>query len=273
MRDDNKAQPVAVIVGGAGGIGQAIAREYAQAEFRIVLVDRDAGRLAAAGANLPGAIVIKADLTLDVDIPRIASEIDAVFDRIDLLVHAAGLTQVSLAAETGIEVHRRVMEVNFFGVVALTQRLLPNLIHARGQILVLSSICGFAPLIARSGYCASKHALHGYFNTLRWELAPAGVDVLIVCPSFADTDFASRGLAGDGSTLTFERSTLGKAMSCQRIATLVHRAAKRRKRLLVLSWRGKLSYWLTRLFPEWYGRLMAKSFREEMGRSRSSDER
>lgn len=268
MPDDKELRPVAVIVGGGGGIGQAIARQYANDGYRIVLVDRDAERLAAVGSALPGALALQADLTRDTDIQQIASEIQEQFGRIDLLVHAAGLTHVSLADETRIEVHRRVMEVNVFGVIALTGRLLPNLIRARGQIVVLSSICGFAPLVARSGYCASKHALHGYFDTLRCELAPRGVGVLIVCPSFVDTDFASRGLAGDGSTLTFERSTLGKPMSPRSIAHAVRRAANRRKGLLVLSWRGKLSYWLTRLFPSLYARWMVKSFQGELRRSR-----
>lgn len=262
------ARRVAVVVGGGGGIGAAISKQLDREGFVILLVDRDRERLES--VPLPNARRCSADITKDACVEEVCRQVELLGAEIDLLIHAAGLTQVSLAEQTTIEVYRRVMDVNFFAVVNLTRRLIPALAARQGQIVVLSSICGFAPLIARTGYCASKHALHGYFNTLRLELKPMGVGVLMVCPSFADTDFASRGLAGDGSVLAFQRSTLGKAMSPETIALAICRSIHRRRRLLVLSWRGKLSYWLTRLVPSLYDLLMSRSFEIERRRSRDN---
>jgi short-subunit dehydrogenase len=163
------------------------------------------------------------------------------------------------------------MEVNFFGVINTTQRFLPALVASSGQIVVLSSICGIAPLIGRTGYCASKYALHGYFDTLRSELLHQGVSILLVCPSFVDTSFATRGLAGDGQRLSFDRSTLGVPMQPAAIARAIMRACQQRKRILVFSWRGMLTYYLTRLAPSLYDRLMRRSFDVELKRSPRRD--
>ena len=265
--------PVVVVIGGGGGIGRAIASEFGAKGYRIALVDHDQKRLLESAALLAGAFITRTyccDITSDADVARTVGEIVLNFRRVDVLVHAAGLTQVSLARETNVDVYRRVMDVNFLGVVRFTNLFLPHLIESHGQIIVLSSICGFAPLVGRTGYCASKYALHGYFETLRIELEPSKVSVMIVCPSFVDTDFATRGLSGDGSVLSYARSTLGQPLSPKQIASDIVRAAGRRKRLLIFSWRGKLTYWLTRIVPTLYGRLMARSFRIELERDRTN---
>jgi short-subunit dehydrogenase len=263
--------PVAVVAGGGGGIGRAIAKEFCQAGYQLALIDNDQTRLHDAQHELKGYHIVRAylcDITSDADTRTVVSTIAKDLGRVDLLVHAAGLTQVSLARDTNIEVYRRVMDVNFLGVVRLTNAFLGMLIDARGQIIVLSSICGFAPLVGRTGYCASKYALHGYFETLRVELRRANVSVMLVCPSFVDTNFATRGLSGDGSVLSFDRSTLGKPLTPDHIARSILRAAKKRKRLLIFSWRGLLTYGLTRIFPAWYERLMGDAFCVELERSR-----
>ena len=163
------------------------------------------------------------------------------------------------------------MEVNYWGAVALTQAALGPLLQRRGQIIVLSSIAGFAPLLARSGYCASKHALHGFFDTLRTELHGSGVHITLVCPSFVDTDFANHGLRGDGRRLDFERSTSGRPLTADQVAQAILRASRSRPRQVVLSPLGRLSYWLTRWAPAWYDRLMIRRFRVELARPRTVD--
>jgi NADP-dependent 3-hydroxy acid dehydrogenase YdfG len=262
-----------VVIGAGGGIGRAVACAFAQQGYRLALLDHHADRLTESARQLPAGS-IHAEWVVDITRPEeIGPAVEALqgcFGRVDTLVHAAGLTQVSPATTTSLEVYRRVMEVNFFGVVAITQALLPAVTRAQGEIIVLSSICGIAPLIGRTGYCASKHALHGYFETLRAELRPSGTRVMLVCPSFVDTEFATRGLAGDGTLLPFDRSTLGQPTSADHIARAIVRGANRRRRLLLFSWRGWLTYYLTRLAPSLYDRLMSQHFEVEMRRPKGS---
>lgn len=255
---------VAAITGGAGGIGLAIARRFARDGVRIALLDREPARLEAAEAALREAGCAVSTHVCDVtDSSACQEAVDAVAREhggVDVLVLCAGLTQVSLFQETDMAVYRRVMDVNFFGAVHCVKAALPHLLARRGRIVVLSSIAGFAPLVARTGYCAGKHALHGFFDTLRAELAGTGVRVMLVCPSFTQTDFATRGLAGDGSTLRMERSMTGRVLTPEQVAEAIHRGIRRNRRLLVLGTTGRIAWWVSRLFPRFYERGMRKRF-------------
>ena len=122
----------------------------------------------------------------------------AQFGRLDVLVNNAGITHRSPFQATQTEVLRRVMDVNLFGAIHLTRAALPHLKRTRGLIVALSSVAGFTPLIARTGYSASKHALHGFFESLRTELAPDGVGVMMVCPSFIATGIDRHALGPTG---------------------------------------------------------------------------
>ena len=260
------AKQVAVIAGGAGGIGQATANRLGKAGMAVAILDRDetlaqqaAEALGSAGIE---ATAVQCDITDEAACRRAIEEVLEKHGRIDLLIHSAGLTQISPFKDTELEVYRRVMEVNFFGVVALTKAALPYLIESRGQVLALSSIAGFAPLYGRTGYCASKYALHGFLETLRAELKSDGVGVTLVCPSFVATGFAERGLDGGGQQLAKERSTTGKLLQPDDVAEAIHQATRRRPRLVVLSNTGKLSYLISRFAPGMYERMMLKRIRK-----------
>jgi short-subunit dehydrogenase len=262
------AKRVVVITGGAGGIGRAIAARYHRDGYRIALLDRDPDALANAAEEVgEGTTTHNCDITQTDCAPEIVNEIASAHGRIDLLVHCAGLTQVSLCRDTTLDVYRRVMDVNFFGAVALTQAVLPALIDAKGHIVVLSSVAGFAPLIGRTGYCAAKHALHGFFDTLRAELAPDGVGVTICCPTFTATNFANSGLTGDGSTIAFDRSTTGEIIHPQTVAEEIHRAVTANKPITLPGRTAKIAWWFQRLAPQTYARAMAKRFAEELTRN------
>lgn len=262
-------QPVAVITGGAGGIGRAIATRYRREGYRIALLDRDANALANAAAEVgEGTTTHTCDITQTDRAHEVVSEIANAHGRIDLLVHCAGLTQVSLCRDTTLDVYRRVMDVNFFGAVALTQAALPALLEARGHIVVLSSVAGFAPLIGRTGYCAAKHALHGFFDTLRAELAPDGVGVTICCPTFTATNFANSGLTGDGSTIAFDRSTTGEIIQPQTVADEIHRAVAANQPITLPGRTAKIAWWFQRLSPRMYARGMARRFADELSRGK-----
>lgn len=261
---------VVLITGGAGGIGAAIARRFGKQGALIALVDLDEQQLRNQVQSLTElGITVKAwtvDVTNHTATTEVVQQVSEHFGSLDLLVLSAGLTQVSLFEHTQADVIRRVMEVNFFGAVNFVQASLPGLIASRGQIVVLSSIAGFAPLIGRTGYCASKHALHGFFDTLRAELTNQSVGVTIVCPSFVATEFATKGLQGDGSQINFDRSTTGRMLQPDQVADAIYRACQRRRPLVVLPGLGKVAYWISRVAPSWYQYMMSKRFSQEFDR-------
>ncbi|HEO69708.1 MAG TPA: SDR family oxidoreductase [Candidatus Hydrogenedentes bacterium] len=262
--------PVVAITGGAGGIGLAVARRYGAEGAGVALLDRSTEALDTATSALEREGIEVLTIACDVTEPeapqRVVHAIRERFGRLDVLVHCAGLTHVSPFRDTELSVYRRVMEVNFFAAVLHTKAALPLLLESRGHIVVLSSVAGFAPLLGRTGYCASKHALHGFFDTLRAELRDQGVHVMLVCPSFVQTDFAKAGLGGDGTTLSFERSTTGRPVTPDEVAEAVYHGVCKNRRLVVLPAMGRMAYWCSRLFPGCYERLMRRRFRIELDR-------
>ena len=269
LRETDRKQ-VMMLSGGAGGIGFAAAERFGLKGIQIALTDQDGQLVESQTKRLRDQGIATGGWKLDVTQPgecqSVVNDVLRHFGRLDILIHCAGVTQVSPFVKTQPEVYRQVMDVNFFGAVHLTRAALDALLQSRGQIVVLSSVAGFAPLLGRTGYCASKYALHGFFDTLRCELKESGVSVTMVCPSFVATDFASRGLKADGTTIDFERSITGTPISPEEVAHAIDRACKRRSRLVVLSRTGKLAYWVSRLAPGLYERLMLRKFQTELKR-------
>ena len=261
---------VVAVTGGAGGLGAAFCRRFAAAGARVAVLDLEranpralAAELAAGGAS---ALGLNCDVT-DPDQCRAAlDETAGRWGGLDVLINNAGITHRSAFVQTRAEVYRRVMEVNYFGSLNCTQAALPSLMTRRGLIVVISSVAGFAPLLGRTGYAASKHALHGLFGSLRGEVEPKGVGVCIVCPSFADTAIAHSALDGHGRITSHPQSRVGRATTPGEVAEAVFRAAGARRPLTVLSPVGRLSWWMTRLTPRLYEKIMTRSLRSELER-------
>jgi len=277
MASTDFAGKVVVITGAAGGIGSALARRFAAAGAHLGLLDLDrvgveelAARLAAPER---GALGIACDVTSFDDCRAAIGRVAATYGGIDVLINNAGRTHISLFADTSVDVLRKVMDINFFGAVHCTKAALPALIERHGSITVLSSVAGFAPLAGRVGYAASKHALHGLFESLRAEVEPHGVHVMMVCPSFTETGIGRNALGGDGGRPSDERTTTGKAATPDSVADAIFVGLARRKRLLVLSPVGKLSWWISHLAPRLYERLMVRQLLAPQRRSdRSRDD-
>jgi NAD(P)-dependent dehydrogenase (short-subunit alcohol dehydrogenase family) len=252
---------VVAITGAAGGIGSALARRFAAEGARLALLDRDAAGVArlaevlAAGGTT--AFARPCDVTDPVSCEQAFAAVVAELGGVDVLVNNAGITHLGRFAETEARVLRAVMDVNFFGAVHCTKAALPSLLARRGMVVVISSVAGFAPLAGRAGYAASKHALHGLFDSLRAEWRAAGVRVLVVCPGFTDTAIGDHALGPDGGAPRDVRTTTGRAAPPARVADAIVRAVRRDRRQLVLSPVGRASLWLTRLWPAAYERLMA----------------
>lgn len=259
---------VVIITGGAGAIGMAMARAFGAAEAKIAIVDLPSSPLAEARAELEGAGIDAVALPCDItDVGQVQSTMDAVreaFGRIDVLINNAGIVHRSGFAETKPEVFRRVMEVNLFGALHCTQACLADIIDNEGMVIAVSSIAGLAPLYGRSGYSASKHAMHGLFESLGAEVAAKGVDVLMVCPSFVESKLEASTLGADGERIKRPRTKVGKLGDPRDVAAEVLKAARAGRKRLVLTPVGKTSAVLSRLAPGLYERLMIRSLRGEL---------
>ncbi|UVE18416.1 SDR family oxidoreductase [Pseudomonas sp. LS44] len=252
---------VVVVTGGCAGIGRALVLRMAQAGARLAVLDLDQHELDSLTQHLADHLNCEAlGLGCDVaDAEAVSKAIARVIERfggIDVLVNNAGITHRSTFADTELAVFQRVMAVNYFGALHCTRAALPSLLQRQGQIIVLSSLSGFTPLLYRSAYNASKHALHGLFDTLRYEIKGSGVNVMLVCPGFTATDLRKNALVGDGSLTRQPPLAVGKVASAQDVAEAIYQGALRRRRLLVLSnvdWRARL---LARFFPRLFERVL-----------------
>lgn len=253
---------VVLVTGGCSGIGRALALRFAQAGAHLVILDLDQSALDSLVQHLRERLNVEAlGLRCDIADPdavrRSVSLAIERFGGIDVLVNNAGITHRSLFADTDLAVFKRVMAVNFYGALYCTQAALPSLLARQGQIIVLSSLTGFAPLLYRSAYNASKHALHGLFDTLRMEIDGSGVAVMLACPGFTATDLRKNALVGDGSVIRQPAVVLGADVASPRdVAEAIYQGALRRKRLLVLSnvnWRARI---LARFFPRLFEKLL-----------------
>lgn len=261
---------VVVVTGAASGIGLAVARRFAQAGAACALLDMDASRLRrrehefrAAGHRI---MALRCDVTRRADCETSIQAVIHRFGGIDVLFNNAGITQRSAFVETRIEVYERVMAVNFFGALYCTKAAIDSLIQRRGLIISNESIAGLAPLLGRTGYAASKHAMHGLFTSLRSEVRDKGVHVMVVCPGFIKTNLQDRALGGDGRVTRHPQSRIGRQQTPEQAAEAIFCAAEREKDLLVLTAVGKLGYWVSRLAPAFYERRMAHRFKAELNR-------
>jgi len=259
---DADDRPVVLITGAAGGIGQALALRWACEGARIAMLDFEADHLAEAASSLASAgaevFAVEADVTDYASCNRAVEAVISHFGRIDVLVNNAGTVHRSAFVDTDIAVYRKVMEVNFFGSLNCSKAALPHLLERRGLIVVISSIAGVAPLYGRTGYAASKHALHGLFESARTELQERGVRVMLACPNFTRSPFEQRAMGADGQPAGTQRSMTGRLAEPGEVAAAVVAGAQRGKNLLVLTALGKLSYYLSRLAPRLYARGMVR---------------
>ncbi|HEX9208844.1 MAG TPA: SDR family oxidoreductase [Steroidobacteraceae bacterium] len=257
-----------MVSGAAGGLGRALAECFARAGSRVVLLDRDVAAVAATGRDLSAAGHDVLALPCDVTDPAacaaaVATTIDR-YGRIDAVINNAGITHRSAFAATQTEVLRRVMEVNLFGAINLTRAALPSLKSARGLLVAISSVAGYTPLIARTGYAASKHAVHGFFESLRTEVAADGIGVMLVCPSFIATGIEKNALGPTGGGALHPQVVVGTRLQPGAVAERIRAGAERNRRLLLIGGTARAAWWLSRFAPALYERIMARRLKGEM---------
>lgn len=252
---------IVLITGGCAGIGRALAERMAQAGARLVIFDLEQNALDGLVQHLADrhnaeALGLRCDVSDAAAVQQAITLVVERFGGIDVLVNNAGITHRSRVADTSLKVFERIMAVNFYGALHCTQAALPSLTARGGQVIVLSSLSQYAPVPDRAAYNASKHALHGLFETLRGELEGSGVNVMLVCPGYTATDLRKNVLVGDGSTAPQPALAVGRVASPQDVAESIFQGALKRRRLLVLSnldWRARL---VARCFPRLFEHLL-----------------
>lgn len=191
------------ITGASSGIGESLARAFVLAGANVIISARRSDELdrVRRSCNADDRVsVLPFDLA-DADVlPAVADKALSLRGGIDVLVNNGGISQRALAKDTKLDVDRRIMEVNYFSAIALTKAVLPNmLLRGRGRVVAISSVVGYVGTPMRSAYSASKHALHGFYESLRAELHGTGVGVTLVCPGFIRTNVSYAALGGDGT--------------------------------------------------------------------------
>lgn len=256
------SQAVIWITGASSGIGEAVAVELARHRgVKLVLSARREEELqrVAALTGLPEPDVLV--LPLDMSAPEsLASCVDAVrqrFGRIDYVFQNAGITQRSSVAETSLAVYERLMQVNFLGVVALTKAVLPAMLaQETGHFVVTSSVAGKLGTKQRSGYCASKHALHGFFDALRAETHQAGLRVTLVCPGYIRTPISLNALSGNGKPHGKMDANQETGMPVTDFARRLIRAVEQEKEEIYIGGKETYAIYLKRFFPRLLSRLL-----------------
>lgn len=192
------------ITGASSGIGEALARELVRRGARLILSGRREGALAVLADELGGDCKVLPFEATDYDaLPGVVQAAEAWRGGIDLLINNAGVSQRSLAVDTDFDVYRRLMEIDYFAPLRLTQLVLPGMMaRGRGHLAVVSSVAGKIGTPLRTGYSGAKHACIGYFDALRAELETScGIRVTTILPGYVNTAVSANALTGDGSTL------------------------------------------------------------------------
>lgn len=201
------AEQVVWITGASSGIGAALAVEFAAAGARLVLSARRRDRLESvrnqcieAGASPNDVLVQPLDVAAAEAMPATVDGVLAHFGQIDLLINNAGISQRSICLDTDLDVYRRLFEVDVLGQIALTKQVLPHMVaRGQGHIAVTASVAGKVGAPLRTGYCAAKHAVMGFFDALRTEVAHLGIKVTTIVPGYIRTDIARQALTGNGT--------------------------------------------------------------------------
>lgn len=259
---------VVMVTGGASGIGLAVCCEFAGQGAKIAMVDMDGPALERAKSQFKDKgwdlLALMCDVTLQKECEQTVQKIIEHFSGIDVLFNNAGITQRGLFKDTRISVFEKVMAVNFFGSLYCTKAALPSLMEKKGCIIVNESVAGIAPLLGRTGYSASKHALHGLFTSLRCEMRACEVHIMIVCPGFIRTNLQQRALGADGNIATHAQTKIGSEDTAENVARQIVNGVKQKKANLVLTFMGKFGCYLHRLSPVLYERLMTRQFKKEL---------
>ncbi len=245
---------VIIITGASSGIGLACAIEFAKQGAKLSLAARSLNKLKELQKELStqnvDVIVTKCDVTIEEECKQLIDNTIKQFSKIDILINNAGISMRALFEDLDLKVMKQLMDVNFWGTVYCTKYALPHILKQKGSVVGISSIAGYIGLPGRSGYSASKFAMHGFLETLRTENLKNNLHVLIATPGFTASNVRKAALTADGSQQGETPRNEDKMMSAEEVAKHLLKAIKKRKRTLILTFmEGKLTVFLRKWWP------------------------
>ena len=251
------------ITGASSGIGEALAKAFASEGAKLVLSARREEELnrVKKSLNIPDSdvLILPLDLSDTSKTNELTQKVISKFGKIDILINNGGISQRSLTLETPLEIDRKIMEINFFGTIALTKSVLPFMIKQKsGHIIVMSSIAGKFGFFFRSAYSASKHALHGFFEALRMEIFNDNIKVLIVCPGKIKTDISINAITGTGGKHNKMDQSQAQGLSAEECARQIIKGIKNNTDELFIGGKELRAIWVKRFFPNLFTRLIRK---------------
>jgi short-subunit dehydrogenase len=249
------------ITGASSGIGESLVYEFSRQGAKLIISSRDEMELNRVKKNCVSSediFVLPVDLTRQADIEIKAGLVLDKWGGIDYLIHNAGMAARDLVVNTDMSVFRLVMDTNYFGPVALTKAVLPSMLHAKkGHVVVVSSLSGKFGVPKLSAYAGSKHALHGFFESLRAEIGKTGISISFIIPGFINTPILTRAIDGKGTVTGKNLAVNEKGMSAEECAVKMIRAIEKGRQETLIGGSEKLSVYFHRFFPGTFNRVMA----------------
>lgn len=265
MMTDFFKNKVVAITGGSDGIGKALADALITLGAKVATCGRNQDKLYDLQLLHSGKPLhtIVADVSNYNDCKNFIDSTIKVYGGIDILINNAGISMRALLKEADVEVIQKVMAVNFNGTMFCTKLALDSIIERKGTIVGVSSIAGFRGLPGRSGYSASKYAMTGFLEALRTEMLDNDVNVMWVCPGFTSSNIRNAALNKKGKPQGESPMDEGKMMSSETCARHIIHAIEKRKRTLVLTFRGKQTVFMNKFFPSLADKLVKRFFFKE----------
>jgi short-subunit dehydrogenase len=258
---------VVIITGGSSGIGKALAEKFGTECSTILITGRNKEELDLTVKELSGKGIsiagFQADVSKEEDNKKMAEEAIRLYGKIDILINNAGISMRALFSEVDLDVVKKVMDINFYGVLYATKYCLPEIEKNKGSVIGISSIAGFRGLPGRTGYSASKFALNGFLEVLRTELLKKDVHVLTASPGFTASNIRKRSLTKDGSSQGESPRDEVSMMSAEECAHHIYAATLKRKNSIVLTTQGKLVVFLNKWLPRLTDKIVYKAMANE----------
>ena len=253
--DNHFNKKVVWITGASSGIGEALAYAFSNRGAKLILSSRrkeELERVKQACSSPENVQIISLDLA---DIPSLEDKVKeavACFGQIDIMVHNGGISQRGLIIDTHLDVHRRVMELDYFSYVAITKALLPHFTKRKtGHFVVTSSVMGKIGTPMRSAYAAAKHALHGFFDCLRAEVSADNIRVTLLTPGYIRTNISLHALTKDGSKLGKQSENIQNGLAPEKAAEqILNSISKGSYESYIGKFGGEqIALWLNRFAP------------------------
>lgn len=251
------------VTGASSGIGKALVLALSKQNTKLVISSRNKKALEKVKENCSfseNIAILQLDLEDYSDFTLVVKKAIAAFGKIDILVNNGGISQRSLVKDTSIDVDKRIMDINYLGTVALTKAILPHFISNKsGHIVVTTSIVGKIGTPLRSSYAASKHALHGFFDSLRAEHYKDNIAVTLVCPGFVNTNISLNALTGNGTVQnTMDKATKNGIAPNVFAEKMINAIQKKKQEVYIAGAKEKLGVFMKRFFPKLLATMVRK---------------